>query len=109
MDWVDYVRERPGQAIDVEYRRGMELLQATIVPELVVDDSGESIGRVGLGVQFPEMPPEMLRKFERGPVEALGASSAAHRRAGGVHPQFDQEDDHGPDLAKKLEWTDYHC
>ena len=74
MDWVDYVRERPGQAIDVEYRRGMELLQVTIVPELVVDDSGESIGRVGLGVQFPEMPSEMLRKFERGPVEALGAS-----------------------------------
>ncbi len=74
MDWVDYVRERPGQAIDVEYRRGMELLQVTIIPELVVDDNGESIGRVGLGVQFPEMPSEMLRKFERGPVEALGAS-----------------------------------
>ena len=74
MDWVDYVRERPGQAIEVEYRRGMELLRVTIVPELVVDDNGESIGRVGLGVQFPEMPPEMLRKFERGPVEALGAS-----------------------------------
>ena len=74
MDWVDYVRARPGQAIEVEYRRGMELLQVTIVPELLVDENGDSIGRVGLGVQFPEMPPEMLRKFERGPVEALGAS-----------------------------------
>jgi regulator of sigma E protease len=74
MDWVDYVRARPEQAIEVEYRRGMELLQVTIVPELLVDDNGDSIGRVGLGVQFPEMPPEMLRKFERGPVEALGAS-----------------------------------
>jgi regulator of sigma E protease len=74
MDWVDYVRARPGEAIDVEYRRGMELLRVTLVPELVVDDNGESIGRVGLGVQLPEMPAEMLRKFERGPVEAMGAS-----------------------------------
>jgi regulator of sigma E protease len=46
----------------------------SIVPELVVDDDGQSIGRVGLGVQLPEMPADMLRKFERGPVEALGAS-----------------------------------
>ncbi len=74
MDWVDYVRARPEQPIEVEYRRGMELRQVTIVPELLVDDNGDSIGRVGLGVQFPEMPPEMLRKFERGPVEAFGAS-----------------------------------
>ena len=74
MDWVDYVRARPGEAIDVEYRRGMELLRVTLVPERVVDDNGESIGRVGLGVQLPEMPAEMLRKFERGPVEAMGAS-----------------------------------
>jgi regulator of sigma E protease len=74
MDWVDYVRARPGQVVDVEYRRGMELLRVSIVPELVVDDNGESIGRVGLGVQLPEMPADMLRKFERGPVEALGAS-----------------------------------
>jgi regulator of sigma E protease len=74
MDWVDYVRARPGEAIDVEYRRGMELLRVTLVPERFVDDNGESIGRVGLGVQLPEMPAEMLRKFERGPVEAMGAS-----------------------------------
>jgi len=74
MDWVEYVRARPGKAIDLEYQRGMELIRVTIVPELITDDSGESIGRVGLGVQLPEMPQELLRKFDRGPVEALGAS-----------------------------------
>tara|TARA_R110001592_G_scaffold363323_1_gene683987 strand:+ start:83645 stop:85000 length:1356 start_codon:yes stop_codon:yes gene_type:complete len=74
MDWVEYVRARPGQAIDLEIQRGMELLSVTIVPEALTDDSGETIGRVGLGVQFPEMPEEFLRKFDRGPVEALGAS-----------------------------------
>lgn len=74
MDWVEYVRARPGQVIDVEYLRGDELLRAELVPELLVDENGESIGRVGLGVEMPEMPAELLRRFERGPLESLGAS-----------------------------------
>lgn len=74
MDWVEYVRARPEQAIDLEFQRGMELIRVIIVPERIEDESGESFGRVGLGVQFPEMPPELLRKFDRGPLEALGAS-----------------------------------
>ena len=74
MDWVEYVRARPGEAIDVEYRRGMELLQVALTPDRLVDENGEVIGRVGLGVQFPDMPDELVRKFERGPIDALGAS-----------------------------------
>ena len=74
MDWVEYVRARPGEAIDVEYRRGMELLQVVLTPDRLVDENGEVIGRVGLGVQFPDMPDELVRKFERGPIDALGAS-----------------------------------
>ena len=74
MDWVEYVRARPGKVIDVEYRRGSEVRRVSIVPETMVDDSGKSFGRVGLGVELPEMPKELLRKFDRGPVEALGAS-----------------------------------
>jgi regulator of sigma E protease len=45
-----------------------------IVPDLITDDSGETFGRVGVGVALPEMPPEMVRRFPRGPLEALGAS-----------------------------------
>ena len=74
MDWVDYVRARPGQAIDLEFQRGMELISVTIVPEAISDDGGETFGRVGMGVQMPEMPEELLRNFDRGPLEALGAS-----------------------------------
>ncbi len=74
MDWVEYVRARPQQAIDLEYRRGMELLRVVITPERVVDDNGEAFGRVGLGVELPDMPQELLRKFDRGPLDALGAS-----------------------------------
>jgi regulator of sigma E protease len=74
MDWVDYVRERPGQAIELQYRRGGQLLSAQIVPESIEDESGATIGRVGVGVEMPEMPPELLRRFDRGPLQALGAS-----------------------------------
>ncbi|MCB1846060.1 MAG: RIP metalloprotease RseP [Halieaceae bacterium] len=74
MDWVDYVRERPGQVIDLQYRRGDQLLSAQIVPEAIEDESGATIGRVGVAVELPEMPPELLRRFDRGPLQALGAS-----------------------------------
>ena len=76
MDWVEYVRARPEQPIELEYLREGELLRAVIVPERITADSGESIGRVGVAVAIPEMPPEMIRRFQRGPVEALGASFA---------------------------------
>ena len=74
LDWVAYVRARPQQTIVVDYRRGSQLLQLSIVPERIVDDNGEAFGRVGLGVEIPELPEDMLRKFDRGPLEALGAS-----------------------------------
>ena len=74
MDWVDYVRARPGQPIDLEYERGNQLLRATIVPDSVTDEGDEVFGRVGVAVAMPEMPPELIRRFPRGPLEALGAS-----------------------------------
>ncbi len=73
LDWVEYVRARPGQPIALEYERDGRLVHAQIVPESVTDEEGRIIGRVGLGVRPPEMPPELLRRFERGPVAALGA------------------------------------
>ena len=74
IDWVDYVRARPEQAIELELMRGDQLVRTRIVPERLVDENGEAFGRVGLGVALPEMPEELLRRFERGPLEALGAS-----------------------------------
>lgn len=74
MDWVEYVRARPQQPIELEYLRDGLLLQGVIVPDRVSDESGEAFGRVGIAVAFPEMPPEMVREFHRGPLQALGAS-----------------------------------
>jgi regulator of sigma E protease len=74
MEWVEYVRARADQPIEIEFERDGETLQAVIVPEKDADESGAAIGRVGLAVAVPEMPPEMVRKFARGPVESLGAA-----------------------------------
>ena len=72
-DWVSYVRARPGASIAIEFERDNALLQATLVPDRIDDEGGESIGRVGMAVVLPEMPAGMLREFQRGPVESLVA------------------------------------
>lgn len=74
MDWVDYVRPRAGQPIEVEFQREGETLRAVIVPETATDEKGAEIGRVGLAVATPQMPPDMVRQYTRGPVESLGAA-----------------------------------
>jgi len=74
MDWVEYVRARPGVEIKLEFERSGQLRQTLIVPASITGDDGEIFGRVGLGVALPEMPEEMLRKFDRGPLESLAAS-----------------------------------
>ncbi len=74
MDWVDYVRARPDQPIELEYVRDGAVRGTVIVPERLEDAGGEVFGRVGVSVALPEMPPEMIRQFHRGPLEALGAS-----------------------------------
>ena len=73
MDWVSYVRARPGQAISVEYQRDGALYTTLVTPDRVSQE-GEDFGRVGMGVVAPELPPEMIRRFERGPVAAFTAS-----------------------------------
>ncbi len=74
MDWVDYVRARPGQAMTLELRRDGEPRTVTITPEAVTEADGEVVGRVGIAVQQPAMPDAMLREFQRGPLESLGAA-----------------------------------
>jgi regulator of sigma E protease len=74
MDWVRHVRERPGQAILLEFERDGRLTSGEIVPERVTGDDGVDFGRVGVSVAIPEMPDEMVRTFNRGPIEAAGAA-----------------------------------
>jgi regulator of sigma E protease len=73
MDWVEYVRARPAEPISLEIDRNGTLEQLVVIPEALTDKNGEVFGRVGVSVAMPEMPPEMIRQFHRGPLEALGA------------------------------------
>jgi len=72
-DWVNYVRARPGEPIEVTIEREGAAVQLTLVPDRV-EEEGESFGRVGMGVSLPSMPDSMVRQFQRGPVESLGAA-----------------------------------
>ncbi|MEH6588824.1 MAG: RIP metalloprotease RseP [Halioglobus sp.] len=74
MDWVEYVRARPGQAIDLEFLRAGEEMRVELVPASITSEDGEVYGQVGLSVKPPELPPHMIREFDRGPIDSLTAS-----------------------------------
>ncbi|MEZ5482915.1 MAG: RIP metalloprotease RseP [Porticoccaceae bacterium] len=69
--WVDYVRARPAQVIDVEFERNGELMMTSVVPAKAVGEEGETIGQVGMSVVIPEWPEDMIREKHYGPVGAL--------------------------------------
>lgn len=73
MDWVDYVRARPGQTIRATVLREGATLTLLVTPELI-ERAGESMGSVGMGVRQPEIAPDRMRRFDRGPLEAMGAA-----------------------------------
>ena len=72
-DLVAYIRPRPEQSITLEYERGGDLYQTRLVPDRVTDETGQDVGRIGVAVAMPEMPPELVRQYARGPLESLGA------------------------------------
>lgn len=72
-DWVDYVRARPGQTLEVVVAREGVQQQLSVTTARKVAE-GEVIGSVGMAVRPPEIPESSLRNFERGPVEALLAA-----------------------------------
>lgn len=72
-DWVDYVRAKPGEMLDVQLLRDGQKIRVRLTPETVEADDGVAIGRVGVGVVVPTMPEEQRREFRRGPLEALAA------------------------------------
>ncbi|MFA5631524.1 MAG: sigma E protease regulator RseP [Porticoccaceae bacterium] len=75
--WVDYVRARPGEPIDVEILRGDERFFTTITPKGVTQDDGSVIGQVGMSVVIPQWPDSYLRTMEYGVVGAF--SQALHQ------------------------------
>lgn len=70
--WVDYVRARPDQPIDLLIEREQVQLHVQITPALKGED-GEFFGRIGAGPLIPDNWYDNYRSVRRyGPVAALG-------------------------------------
>ncbi len=73
-EWVNYVQERPEKTIQLELERDGTLLALRITPK-AVQREGETVGRIGAGVQVPEGLREQYRtELRLGPLDALSAS-----------------------------------
>ena len=70
--WVEYVRKRPGNALTVSLEREAQVMQITLIPELV-EERGERLGRVGVGVKAYTLPEDMIRSYEYSVVGAFVA------------------------------------
>jgi regulator of sigma E protease len=79
MEWVDYVRDRPGQTIAVEVERDGSRQVINVVPAAVEDTTGKMVGRVGIAGSRT-WPEELLRRTE---YSVWGAF------VGGVHKTWD--------------------
>ena len=51
--WVDYVRQRPGVAIDLQVLRNGEVVTLVVTPDRETE-KGDEIGRIGAYVQLPD-------------------------------------------------------
>ena len=61
--WVDYVRARPQQQMQLQVERDGEVIELAITPKRIVTDSGEVRGQVGVSPVIPTWPEEMLREY----------------------------------------------
>lgn len=60
--WINYVKERPGQLLDVQIERDGKRLTLAMTPAGVTE-KGETFGRVGMGVRAQPWPEEMVRDY----------------------------------------------
>lgn len=69
--WVDYVRSRPGERIELQLEREGGRVTVDLVPEEHVAEDGSVYGLVGVVAEPPEWPEHMIRKVQYGPLAAL--------------------------------------
>jgi len=74
--WVEFVRSRPNESIDVLVERDGEPLSLVLVPESVDGTDGAPMGRAGVSVTLPRLPAEMVRRHDYNPF--TGMISALH-------------------------------
>jgi regulator of sigma E protease len=74
--WVDYVRQRPGQAVEVVVERDGARVPLSLAIGRVETDEGV-IGRIGAGVRVPEgLFDNAVTRQQYGPFAAVGQAAA---------------------------------
>lgn len=68
---VEFIRNAPEQALQVTIERDGAEQSLSVTPEARAQDSGESIGFVGAGVEAISWPDEVLRNVSYGPLAAV--------------------------------------
>lgn len=68
--WVDYVKARPEQKIELEVLRDGSVQRLDLLPE-AVKENGKLIGKVGLGASI-NWPEGMIREIDYSLIEAIG-------------------------------------
>lgn len=64
--WVDYVRQRPDQTMDIRFIRDAQTLSTELTPARKLDEDNQPYGQVGVTVLVPEWPDAMQRSFSYG-------------------------------------------
>lgn len=70
--WVEYVREHPGKPLQVSIERDNQVSHITLIPDLV-EEGGQRLGRVGVGVKAYTIPEDMIRSYNYSIVGAFVA------------------------------------
>jgi regulator of sigma E protease len=73
-EWVEYVRQKPEEAVSVVVERDNQRVSLTITPERKLDEELQAHGYVGVGVAMPSWPEAMQRTMEYGVVGAAVAA-----------------------------------
>ncbi|MEQ6884395.1 RIP metalloprotease RseP [Salicola sp. Rm-C-2C1-2] len=73
-DWfalVKRIRAAPGESLSLRLERDGSERTVTVTPAVETGGEGESIGRIGAGVQSVSWPDEMRRQTQLGPIRAV--------------------------------------
>lgn len=68
---VDFIRNAPEQTLQVTVERNGSEQSLSVTPEARTEESGQSIGFVGAGVEAISWPEEVLRDVSYGPFAAI--------------------------------------
>lgn len=69
-DWVTVIRENPGKELALEINRDSQVIQLSVVPD-VVSEGSVSYGQIGAMAKAAKLPDYMIREISYGPVDAF--------------------------------------